>query len=216
MVNTVVEIERKWVLGITDRSPFMSLIRDSASIKQGYVITEGVELRIRRTNAAFYMTVKGQGGLSRNEWEVPIPEWVWLQLLSKIQGRLITKMRYYLIEGGHEIAVDVYSEDLSGLVVAECEFPSEDKARAYSLPLFLKGVEVTSDKRYKNKALALHGLPSEARNPAVCLTQGDAPPCPTCSSIMQTGERTPPVWLCLNCGKTSPMDKPSEPEAPAA
>jgi CYTH domain-containing protein len=52
----------------------------------------------------------------------------------------------------------VYSGALTGLMVAEVEFPSEEAARAFVPPAWF-GREVTNDSRYKNRRLATEGLP---------------------------------------------------------
>ncbi|WP_244654007.1 hypothetical protein [Lentimonas sp. CC4] len=47
---------------------------------------------------------------------------------------------------------------MSPLIVAEVEFKSEAASASFSLPDYF-GDEVTEDKRYKNKTLALEGIP---------------------------------------------------------
>jgi CYTH domain-containing protein len=56
------------------------------------------------------------------------------------------------------IELDVFRGGLSGLCVAEVEFPSEEEAAAFSPPDWF-GREVTDDERFKNKSLARHGRP---------------------------------------------------------
>jgi adenylate cyclase len=75
------------------------------------------------------------------------------------EGQRISKRRYLLgAEGGARIELDVYAGALTGLVTAEVEFDSSAAAAAFSPPPWL-GREVTDDPAYKNKRLAIDGLP---------------------------------------------------------
>jgi CYTH domain-containing protein len=53
---------------------------------------------------------------------------------------------------------DEYLGALKDLVVLEVEFVNEDSANSIVLPEYIRGTDVTSDMKYKNKNLALHGL----------------------------------------------------------
>ena len=78
--------------------------------------------------------------------------------------RAIEKTRYRLPAGdglvidGLVIELDVYAGSLSGLQVAEVEFGDEDAARRFRPPAWF-GREVTDDDRFKNRSLAVDGLP---------------------------------------------------------
>lgn len=49
--------------------------------------------------------------------------------------------------------MDIYNDDLDGLVTVETEFSSEEQAEAFVKPSWF-GDDITEDKRYKNKNLA--------------------------------------------------------------
>ena len=51
-----------------------------------------------------------------------------------------------------------FQGELDGLVTGEVEFPDEETARAFEAPDWL-GREVTGDKRYANRVLAVDGAP---------------------------------------------------------
>jgi CYTH domain-containing protein len=58
------------------------------------------------------------------------------------------------------LELDRYHGDHDGLITMEPEFTSEEQMNAFVLPDWAQGaVEVTHDSRYKNRNLALHGLP---------------------------------------------------------
>ena len=54
--------------------------------------------------------------------------------------------------------VDVYEGRLSGLRVAEVEFPSEEASHRFAPPAWF-GEEVTGDARYANQSLARASAP---------------------------------------------------------
>lgn len=144
------EIERKWVLH-QSYAPEWADMKDEA-IVQAYLITNPGELRIRRKGEKHYITVKGDGTISRDEWEQELPEWAFKQLLPTAIGQL-TKTRY-TIDG--QLELDVYGGRLSGLQVLEVEFPDEATAANFTPPFWCKvRREVTEDPRFKNKNLAL-------------------------------------------------------------
>jgi len=54
--------------------------------------------------------------------------------------------------------MDFYKGELSGLAVCEVEFDDENQAKEF-LPPYFFGKEITGDARYRNRNLALNGLP---------------------------------------------------------
>ena len=152
-----VEIERKFLVADdtwrADAAP-------GAPIAQAYLSVSGpFSVRVRRIGAQAFLTVKSNDpGLSRLEFEYPIPAAHADSILSQLgAGALrIEKVRHILIHDGHEWSVDVFAGALAGLVLAEIELSAPDQA--FSSPAWL-GAEVTDDLRYRNAALAEHGLP---------------------------------------------------------
>jgi CYTH domain-containing protein len=61
---------------------------------------------------------------------------------------------------GYQAEVDEYRGDLSGMVVAEVEFPDDGAAGAFEPPGWF-GREVTDNPAYKNRRLATDGRPEE-------------------------------------------------------
>jgi CYTH domain-containing protein len=147
-----VEIERKFLV---ERVPD-DLGGTARRIDQGYVaLDEGAEVRVRRIGDELWLTVKGTGGLSRVEEEVRLSREQFESLWPLTEGRRIEKTRHTLPGG---VEVDVYDGSLTGLVVAEIEFASEEESAAFVPPDWF-GAEVTDDPRYKNRALAVGGRP---------------------------------------------------------
>ena len=73
----------------------------------------------------------------------------------------ITKNRYRIRYGDWTLELDEYTGKLAGLVILEIEFKTEEDAAAFVLPDWaINAIEVTTDEDYKNKNLALYGVPS--------------------------------------------------------
>lgn len=151
------EIERKFLLVAI---PPREILGEGVFVSQGYLFADAGELRARRKGNQCFLTVKGGGSIARDEWEAEIPEWVFKTLWPKTKGRRVEKTRYSVAFGGLILEVDQYRGALAGLVILECEFPSEMAAREFVLPRWAESaVEVTNDSAYKNKNMAVFGLP---------------------------------------------------------
>jgi CYTH domain-containing protein len=151
------EIERKFVL---DAPPQGLDEHPSEPISQGYLALDGdVEVRVRRRGDQTVLTVKAGGGRRRVEQEMDLDPAAFEALWPLTEGRRIVKRRYVVpARDALEFEVDVYEDDLAGLVVAEVEFPDDATANRFTEPEWL-GREVTDDPRWKNQSLALHGRP---------------------------------------------------------
>ncbi len=150
------EIECKYTLPgkpafITDAGTF---------IRQGYFNTSG-EMRIRQIGHHYMFAIKDGGTGRRRECERAIEPWAFEQQWPDTEGRRIEKTRHYVPYGDLTLEVDVYHGALEGLVTLECEFGTEEQLERFRLPDWAEGaIDVTDDKRYKNKSLALCGLPA--------------------------------------------------------
>jgi adenylate cyclase len=102
--------------------------------------------------------VKRGSGLSRQEEEIKLEPAQFEALWPLTEGRRLRKRRHSLGHGELTIEVDVYEGELSGLVVAEVEFPSEEDARRFEPPDWFDR-EVTGDEAYLNESLAVYGVP---------------------------------------------------------
>jgi CYTH domain-containing protein len=151
-----IEIERKYLLaGGLPAGEFAS-----SWIRQGYVAIapDGGEVRVRDRDGACFLTVKHGVGVVREEHETTISAELFEALWLLTEGRRVEKRRFLVPLGDLVAEVDVFAGALTGLAVAEVEFPSLAAARAFVPPEWF-GVDVSTDKRYKNQSLALHGAP---------------------------------------------------------
>ena len=151
----IIEIERKF---LTKQIPFSLDAFPSKELWQSY-LSFSPTIRIRRSEDAYFLTVKGKGQMAREELELSIKGEEYARLREKTEGAEVRKRRYFVpLEEGLVAEVDIYFGELEGLVTTEVEFPSLEAAEAYVAPTWF-GADVTGDWRYKNTALSQFGMP---------------------------------------------------------
>ena len=100
--------------------------------------------------------------MSREEYNLPLTKKAYEHLKPKVDGRIISKKRYVIplsrfITRGTcsdlKIELDIFSEDLQGLVLAEVEFRDEESALSFIPPVWL-GEDVTFSSEYHNSNLS--------------------------------------------------------------
>ena len=157
MVTLSTEIERKFLV---NELPGALTDYPQTAIRQGYLIvtSDGTELRIRQKANRFFQTIKMGEGLSRTEIEIEIDVAQFEALWSHTDGRRVDKVRYKVPVGQYVAELDIFYGILAGLRMVEVEFPSVAASQNFNPPAWF-GVEVTQDKRYKNKWLAQNGIP---------------------------------------------------------
>lgn len=144
------EIERKFKVNII---PDLTNIK-KVKIIQGYLNTDSEPtLRVRKYGNEYLLTYKYSKKDKSinvcNEIELPITEECFNNLLTKIEGNIIEKTRYFI----NEIELDIFEGKYKGMVLAEVEFDSIEDANNYVKPNWL-GEDVTKDKNYRNSYLA--------------------------------------------------------------
>jgi adenylate cyclase len=175
-----IEIERKFLL---KKKPTIDKVLLVYKIKQGYLYTNGGgTLRVRIEQRVDKVTLKPIGektaylGLklpiegmkfARSEQEPEIPLKMAKALLKKCGDYTVHKHRFEVMYGTDKDfkiwEVDVMRKKLAGMEIVEIELDSEDQK-------FIKpdwvGKEVTFDKRYKNKNLAItQTIPKNYKGP---------------------------------------------------
>ncbi len=146
------EIERKFL--VIDDSWKAGASREL--YRQGYLSAEkGCTVRIRVMGATAFLTVKGQTrGLSRAEYEYPIPVADAMEMLERLCLKpLIEKYRYCIEHAGLVWEVDEFLAENQGLVLAEVELREEGQS---IVPPPWVGEEVSQDPRYYNANLVRH------------------------------------------------------------
>ncbi len=149
MFIVAAEIERKFLVtgdSWNDGSP-------GVRIAQGYLsLDPDRSVRVRLAEDEAWLTIKGRtAGITRAEFEYPIPPQDARELLEICLPSGIDKTRHRIPFGGHVWEVDVFHGANDGLLIAEVELA--DESTVPQLPPWA-GVEVSSDARYYNASLA--------------------------------------------------------------
>src|SRR5690349_13512517 len=90
-------------------------------IHQGYLAVgaDGSEVRVRDCSGAYTLTVKSDGTLDRDEFETPLVASQFDKLWPATEGKRVHKMRIGIPHDELLIELDIYTDELTGLMVAE-------------------------------------------------------------------------------------------------
>ena len=162
------EIERKFLLKNSQILDFLKeagVVFKHLEISQFYTkITQNEEIRFRSEEGKFIKTIKVGKDLIREENDDFCEKAEFKKALKNRIGRVITKDRYIFRLNNNPCNIDVFKDGLNGLCTFEIEFSDENEAVYFKLPPFLEQfcqADVTCDKRYKNKFLAIHANENE-------------------------------------------------------
>ena len=162
------EIERKFLLKNSQILDFLKeagVVFKHLEISQFYTkITQNEEIRFRSEEGKFIKTIKVGKDLIREENEEFCEKTEFKKALKNRIGHVITKDRYIFRLNNNPCNIDVFKDGLNGLCTFEIEFADENEAVYFKLPAFLEQfcqADVTCDKRYKNKFLAIHANENE-------------------------------------------------------
>jgi len=145
------EIERKFLVA---NDAWRAGADAGHRLRQAYLAETGqVAIRVRVVDgSSAVLTIKSAApGVSREEYEYPIPPSDADALIELGGGSVLDKTRFRVPHGGRTWEVDVYSGENESLVVAEVEI--EDAAARVEPPPWV-GREVTDDPRYYAASLA--------------------------------------------------------------
>lgn len=157
------EIERKWLLkSLPIFSP--SAVLEALIVRQrylGYLRTRGTYSRITGEKK-YYLNVKSEGHLSRQEWETEIPEWAYNLVFTNSLGNDVFKDIIKIRVTDVVVELHIYYKQHQGLLIMECEFPDEAAALNWQPPDWIEECidrEVTSDNHFRNSELAKNKTP---------------------------------------------------------
>lgn len=143
------EIERKFLVKSND---YKVLARSKHHIQQGYLSTrKDATIRVRIKDESAFITIKGiNSGITRDEWEYPIPLSDAMEMMRLSQGSIIDKTRYIVEYGNRIWEIDEFNGVHQGLILAEIEL--NDETETFPIPQFI-GEEVTGNVNYYNSTL---------------------------------------------------------------
>ncbi len=145
------EREQRWLLS---RVP--EQLKDPVEIRDHYLTRTRLRLRRMRSNGTVVWKLAQKVRLDESSPErvkltnFYLDEDEYLRL-SQLEAELLVKTRWHWNVNGHALSVDVFGNDLAGLILAELELePEEDNIAA---PPFAV-IDVTLDDRFSGGALA--------------------------------------------------------------
>ena len=159
------EIERKYLVETPPKNYAACPCR---RIEQGYLCTDPV-VRVRQDDCDYYLTYKGKGLLSREEYNLPLTGEAYAHLIAKADGLVLTKLRYEIpyetrdAQGNprqYTIEMDIFFLSYEGLILAEVEFETEADAFAFVPPSWF-GRDVTFTGEFQNSRLSRPKNPAE-------------------------------------------------------
>jgi adenylate cyclase len=122
------EIERRFFVQDLEKLGTLPL---GSTIRQAYVKTldSNITTRIRIKDDHFaLLTIKGPtAGISRAEYEYPIPVDDAEEMMGNLCGDSVYKTRYKIPYGGLIWELDIFDGPNAGLIIVEVELTSEDQ-----------------------------------------------------------------------------------------
>ena len=144
------EIERKF---IPKCLPDNLDSHEHHDIQQAYLNTSPV-IRIRKQDEDYFLTYKGSGMMSREEYNLPLNQKSYFHLLTKADGNIITKTRYLIpLFNSLTAELDIFHDIFDGRLLVEVEFNSIEDANSFIPPEWF-GEDVTYDKKYHNSNMS--------------------------------------------------------------
>lgn len=144
------EIERKFLV---NELPKNLGSYPHKNFEQAYISTSPT-IRIRQEGDDYFLTVKGAGNIKKIEYNLEINKDQYENLLPKISGNYVTKIRYFIpLENNLTAELDVYLKNLKGLYTVEVEFDDLDTCNNFIPPSWF-GKDVSKEKKYKNTSLS--------------------------------------------------------------
>jgi adenylate cyclase len=145
------EIERRFLV----KARLLPPLAAGRHYEQAY-LSASPEVRVRLIDGeSAFVTIKTDGGITREEYEYPIPPEDARDLLRLTPWSVVAKTRYKLPLDRLVWEIDFYEGDNAGLWSAEVELESEDAP--VTLPAWLAD-EVTEQRRFNNVSLAQQPL----------------------------------------------------------
>jgi CYTH domain-containing protein len=113
-------------------------------------------LRIRKRGDIFEITKKEvidkNDSSEQKENTIPLSQEEW-QELAQISGKRLNKNRFFYLYDNSMAEIDIFLDDLGGLIVVDFEFGSRMEMESFKMPDFCL-VEVTQDKALAGGILA--------------------------------------------------------------
>lgn len=147
------EIERKFLI---DNFPNNLNFESKNEIEQYYIVnSKDLTIRLRRYNNKYFITFKSGSLMVREEKEIEIKQQDFEELKNIAPKNKIIKTRFIFFDRQYKVELDIFKDELEGLIIAEIEFKTEQEAINYNPPNWF-GKEVTQDYKFTNSYLSTH------------------------------------------------------------
>lgn len=112
-------------------------------------------LRLRKKGEKYELTKKlpVNGDRSRQTEQTIVLDGDEFKALKNANGKIVRKLRYIYDLDGQQVEIDVFQDNLLGLVLADFEFKNEDEQAKFTLPEFCL-TEVTQEEFIAGGSLA--------------------------------------------------------------
>lgn len=150
------EIEFKYLV---KELPFNMENYKSSEIEQVYLDIPNADkdktYRLRKMDNKLFYCEKGNGLVSRDEFEIEITKEKYNSLIQFAENNVIRKTRYFIPLGYDNLVaeLDIYYDKLEGLKTVEVEFKEDYDLSSFVPPSWF-GKDVTSEPKFKNANLA--------------------------------------------------------------
>ncbi len=152
------EIERKFLVKEMPADLSRYTVRE---IEQAY-LNFSPTLRIRHDVSGetdkYELTYKGHGAYAHEEYNLPLDQASYDNLMKKHEGSVIKKKRYMIPIHGHTAELDVFEGELAGYSLVEVEFDTIEDENSFIPPEWF-GEDVTAGGEYSNARLARGIMP---------------------------------------------------------
>ncbi len=159
------QIEKKYLLKDTIKTLVDDLELTAQDIFEFYTVVKVCkEVKFSKIDSNYFKTTKNGAIGSINKNRIKIKKAPYVKEKKNLVGEKISKKRYLIINNGEKYAIDIYQKKLKGLQVLEIEFTSKEDFNKFILPEIFKiyiTKDITNDKRYQKRNLALLGNPKK-------------------------------------------------------
>ena len=133
------------------------------AIDQSYIaVDKSNEIRLRQAGDKYTITGKGKSAGDSIKIEIDLQPALYDALVKHPSHKKLAKVRYELNHNNAKWRIDVFDNDSTcpGLMLAEVDLPQDSNEISFP-PGVTQIREITGDDRYRNRNLAVHGLPEK-------------------------------------------------------
>lgn len=156
-------VEKKYLLKNDIKTLISHLELSAEEIFEFYTVIKACkEVKFSKINSKYFKTIKNGaiGAIEKNR--VTIKKELYAKEKKNYIGKKILKKRYKITNNSEKYSIDIYEKELKSLHILEVEFNSKEKLSKFILPEIFKDYidkDITDDKRYQKRNLALLGDP---------------------------------------------------------